>query len=157
MRQILTNRELKTLVQGVAGVAACGLLMGAAMQPNLDGHPVEGPQIQLPGGGARGDGPVADPTVAAYPGQPPEYVIGTDWTRPRPVRYAAAEPPADDTDIVVLAADDDPPAPVATRAAWRDEQRGPVVYPSQTGNAYYEANLPGPPAPPGDDDTADPG
>src|SRR6185436_5712052 len=119
MRQILSNRDLKTLIQGVAGVATSGLLMGAAMHPNLDARDVAGPQIQMPGGGARGTGPAGDVGVAAYPGPPPEYVVGTDWTRPQPDQYADA---GGATDVVVLAADDDPqPGTGSTRAAWRDE------------------------------------
>ena len=153
MRQILSNHDLKILIQGVAGVAACGLLMGAAMQPNLDEHAVEGPQILAPAGGARGDGPAGDAGIGAYAGQLPEYVTGTDWTRPPPVQYAADTPVADDTDVVVLAADDDPqPVPAATRAAWRDPPRDAPAYPSMRGNVDYEANLPAPPPPPGDDD-----
>lgn len=157
MRQILSNQDLKTLMQGVAGVAASGLLMGAAMQPNLDGHPVQGPQILAPGGGERGDGPAGDLRVGQYSGQPPEYVIGTDWTRPRPVQYADAAPARDDTEVVILAADGDPPnaAGMATKAAWRDEPREPTRYPSQSGNAYYEANLPAPPAAPSADEADD--
>jgi hypothetical protein len=150
MRQILSNHDLKTLIQGIAGVAASGLLVGAAMHPNLDAHAVEGPQMQAPGGGERGTGAAGDLGLAAYPGQPPEYVVGTDWTRPQPVQYADA---GGDTDVVVLAADDDPqPAPVPTRAAWRDEPREPTAYPSMRGNVDYEANLPPPPPPPGDAD-----
>jgi hypothetical protein len=75
---------------------AAGLLTGAAMRPELIGD--EGPaSAQAPEPAA---GPASDPfdneraAYARYSGKLPEYVIGTDWTRPPKV--AVAEPAPDE-------------------------------------------------------------
>jgi len=162
MRTLILNEDLKTLLQGVAGVAAVGLLMGAVAHPNLrEGDKPEGPQILLAGGGERGVQTVSDPGVGAYGARLPEYVIGTDATRPRaePAWWASdPEPQEEDTGpAVVFTGDDDPAQVQVTHAAWRDEPRPEPEYPSARGGATYEANLPGPPPPPpeGDDATLD--
>lgn len=151
MRNLITNDDLKTLMQGAGAVAVAGLLMGGAMHPDLyKGDRPLGPQM-LMGGAARGASAAADPGVGVYAGAAPEYVIGTDWTRPKTpqyVRYAEAE--TGETGDV-MAYEDTAPAQV-TRTAWRDEPREAPSYPSERGNAYYEANLP---APPGAPDQAD--
>jgi hypothetical protein len=159
MRTLISNDDLKTLLQGASAVVLAGLLLGGVMQPSLDaGDKPLGPQM-LMGGGTRGGGYAADPGVAAYGGATPEYVIGTDWTRPKTpqyVQYAQADT-GDAGDVMAYEADD-PPAPAeVTRTTWRDEPREATVYPSERGNAYYEANLPRPPDAPDETDGADPG
>jgi hypothetical protein len=161
MRTLILNEDLKTLVQGVAVVAVAGLLMGAVAHPNLSvGKEAEGPQMLMAGGGPRGVQLISDPGVGAYAGRVPEYVIGTDWTRPKAEpAWWASEPerqPQEDTGpAVVFTSDDNPAQAQVTRTAWRDEPREPPSYPSARGGVAYEANLPAPPSPPGDDDAAD--
>ena len=159
MRTLITNDDLKTLMQGASAVALGGLLLGGAMHPNLDfGSRPLGPQM-LMGGGSRGTSYASDPGVGVYAGATPEYVIGTDWTRPKTpqyVQYAEAQT-GDSGDVLAYAEDDAAPAQV-TRAVWRDAPQEATAYPSERGNAYYEANLPAPPEPPDDQaDGADPG
>lgn len=161
MRNLILNRDLKTLLQGVSVVAAAGLLMGAAAHPNLNvGKDVEGPQILMAGGGPRGVQSISDQGIGAYGGRIPEYVIGTDSTRPRIEQTAWAQPepePQGDTGpAVVFAGDDNPAQMQVTRTTWRDEPRDAPYYPSARGGLPYDANLPAPPpAPDEDDDLAD--
>ena len=157
MRTLILNRDLKTLLQGVAVLAAVGLLMGAVAHPNLRGaDDTEGPQMLMAGGGERGVQMVSDPGAAAYGGRVPEYVLGTDWTRPRGDQTAWAEsvpnPQESTGPAVVFAADDDPAQVQVSHATWRDEAREPPLYPSARGGVPYDANLPAPPSPPEDDD-----
>lgn len=161
MRTLILNRDLKTLLQGVAVLAAVGLLMGAVAHPNLRGEgDAEGPQMLMAGGGERGVQAISDPGVTAYGGRVPEYVLGTDWTRPRVDQTAWWEPeaepepePQEDTGpAVVFTADDDPAQVQATRVAWQDDPREPAAFPSDRGGVAYEANLPAPPSPPDEND-----
>ncbi len=159
MRNLISNDDLKTLVQGASAVVLCGLLMGGVMHPDLyKGDRPLGPQM-LMGGAARGASYAADPGVGVYAGATPEYVIGTDWTRPKTPQYVQyADAPTGDTgDVMAYAADDTSTQPEVTRAAWRDEPREPTAYPSQRGNVYYEANLPQPPDAPDESDPTDAG
>lgn len=149
----ISNQDLKTLLQGVAGVSACGLILGAAMHPTLDvGDRPGGPQILMSGGGPRGSAEVRH--RVAYAGQPPEYVIGTDWTRPPAVsadptpRHDDPAPPAEQGETVVFTSDDELAPLEATRAAWRDAPREEPYYPSARGGAYYDSDLPEPPPAP---------
>ena len=151
MRTWISNRDLKTLFQGISGVAACGLALGAVMQPTLAvGDKPGGPQILLSGGGPRGAPSAADPGVGAYAGQTPDYVVGADWTRPAAV-YIDTTPIRDQGETVVFTSEDDLPPIETPRAAWRDDPRDEPAYPSARGGAYYDANLPVPPAPPSDE------
>ncbi len=153
MRTWISNSDLKTFIQGVAGVAACGLMLGTVMHPTLNvGDKPGGPQMLLSGGGPRGAAEASDPGVGVYAGRTPEYVIGTDWARPP--AYAETAPAADQGeqgDAVVFTSDEELRAAEVTRTTWRDEPREPPVYPSARGGAYYEANLPPAPPPPSDD------
>jgi hypothetical protein len=158
MRTLITNDDLKTLMQGASAVALGGLLLGGAMHPNLNfGDRPLGPQM-LMGGGPRGGSYASDPGVGVYAGATPEYVIGTDWTRPKTPQYAQYAETADSGDVMAYAEDDAPAPAQVTRTVWRDDPREAPAYPSQRGNAYYEANLPAPPEPPDDQaDGAEPG
>lgn len=159
MRNLIRNQDLKTLFQGMSVAVVAGLLMGAVAHPQLQWDEVEGPQMLASGGGPRGVQTVSDPGLGAYAGRVPEYVVGTDWTRPRPEPVwwdarAEAEPEPDlETEaarnpVVVYAAHDEPMQMQARRAAWRDEPREPAYYPSDRGGAVYEADLPDAPPPP---------
>ena len=153
MRTLISNQDLKRLVQGVAGVAASGLLLGAVMHPTLTnvGDKPEGPQMLLGGGGVRAGEHAADPGVGAYAGQLPDYVVGADWTRP-PAAYADPPQETDQGEAVVFTSEDAPPPAIVTRAGWRDEPREPVAYPSANGGATYEDDLPAPPPAPDETD-----
>jgi hypothetical protein len=123
--------------------------MGAAMHPNLRGEAtVEGPQMLLSGGGPRSDGYALERGVGAYAYGVPDYVTGSDSTRPPP-ELAEAAPAAGETETVVFTADD-APSPVHVIHAWRDEPREAPVYPSTEGGVAYADNLPPPPPPPAD-------
>lgn len=165
MRTLIQNRDLKTLFGGVSIAAVAGLLMGGAMYPNLDEDKVEGPQIQMPGGGPRSDAAISQASVSAYGDHVPDYVIGTDALKPAQYQVLAyndrAEPEYADTgesgDVMAYEA----PAQVQP-ARWQDDPHEASSYPSQQGNVAYEIDLPAPPAPPagdedytGDDPTGD--
>jgi len=152
MRTLILNRDLKTLFGGVAVAAASGLLMGAALYPNLDEDKIEGPQIVMTGGGPRTAPQSGDMGLASYSGHVPDYVVGTDSLRPP--QYVAlayeerAEPEQAETGDAgdVMAYE----APIEVQPAnWREEPREEPRYPSQADNVAYEADLPGPPDPPG--------
>lgn len=157
MRTLIQNRDLKTLFGGVSIAAAAGLLMGAAMYPNLNAETIKGPQILTAGGGPRAETVMADAGVGAYAGHVPDYVIGTDALKPPQYQVLAyaerAEPETaatgDQGDVMAYEA-----PPEVHPARWRDEPREPVRYPSQAGNTAYEVDLPAPPPPPaaGDED-----
>jgi hypothetical protein len=95
---------------------ASGLLLGAALKPNLADDQFIGPQIFLGWSAARAAPPSGEAAeYATYSGRVPDYVYGTDWVRPMevadagsrradvaPPREAAADP----------AGEPDAPAPV---------------------------------------------
>lgn len=155
MRNFISDHDLKRLATGAAIASAAGVLMGATLKPNLDAHDVAGPQIQMGGGGPRKLIAEYDPGVGAYVRAIPEYVIGTDWTRPHdvpPQQAADAEYAADAGEYAgdVMAYEAQDTVPEVTRTAYVDEPRPSPRYPSVSGNVDYEANLPAPPAPPAD-------
>lgn len=151
MRALIHSRDLRTLFNGGAAVAAAGLMLGLAMQPNLDARAVEGPQILAAGGGPRGAEVSTDPGLPAYQGRVPDYVIGTDWTHPPPAEHPVEAPAAQSYTDDAAAREAEPPAPVR-RAAWREVPREPAVYPSVMGDTAYDGELPAPPAAPEDND-----
>jgi hypothetical protein len=150
MRTLILNRDLKTLFGGVSIAAVAGLLMGGAMYPDLDQDKVEGPQIQMPGGGPRGEAALSQASISAYGDRVPDYVVGTDSLKPAQYQVLAyndrAEPEYADTgDAVDVMAYE---APEVQPARYQEEPREPSPYPSQRGNVAYEIDLPAPPAPP---------
>lgn len=162
MPVLIQNRDLRTLYRGAAIAVAAGLLMGAAMQPNLDEGRLEGPQILLAGGGLRAEPAAYDPGAAAYGPRLPEYVIGTDYTRPA-VEDAMPQYDEHAETAEEAAAEDAYAAPVlvyrgvdrvqAVAASQWDEPRPAPLYPSEQGNTYYSSDLPGPPEPPAEGET----
>jgi hypothetical protein len=129
--------DLKVFLPGAAAALACGLLLGGAMQPHLDAddRPV-GPQIIAAASGERSDvSPDTGLSFAAYHGQVPDYVLGTDWkkTMAWPDERAAVSPP---TRLAVQddAAPADPPV-TFTRAAYDEPTPQPHAYPSLGGGA----------------------
>lgn len=160
MRDLIGQRDLLNLAKGGALAAAAGLLMGAAMQPDLDHEGFRAPHLELPHAGDRIELAAYDPGVAAYGERPPEYVIGTDYTRPPPVEEAVlayddraivepAEEDAYEAPILIYEADTEP-RPETARRGWREEEAPPPLYPSRQGNTHYASDLPEPPPLPAD-------
>jgi len=155
MRNLIHNRDLRSLFSGAAVAVLSGLILGGVMQPNLraDDRPA-GPQI-LAGISA----PRADrlhdlqASWAAYRDRVPDHVIGTDWLRPRE-QYAVlayeerSAAPSEET-VVFTAEDEAPELEVAAR--WEEPPREPLSYPSMSGNVPTGADLPRPPAPPSEE------
>jgi len=108
---------------------AAGLLMGAAMKPDLeaDNRPA-GPQVIAEGPAAGSTGPFDDRTqaYAAYRGEIPDYVLGTDWKRATEWRPQPADvsPPMPR----LARADEPPPPPILARAVYKDEPPPPRRY-----------------------------
>jgi hypothetical protein len=150
MRTLILNRDLKTLFSGVAVATVAGLTLGMAMYPNLDIDKVGGPQIQMNGGGPRGEAAMSQASLSGYAGRVPDYVVGTDSLKPPQYQVLAyndrAEPEYADTgDAADVMAYE---APRAEPVRYQDEPREPTSYPSQRGNAVHEVDLPAPPAAP---------
>lgn len=154
MRNLILNRDLKTLFGGVAIATVAGLTMGMALYPDLDEDKVGGPQIQMTGGGPRSEVAMSSAGVGAYGGRVPDYVVGTDSLKPAQYQVLAysdrAEPQYDDTSDSAVDTSDVMAyeAPQAERVRYQDEPRQPSSYPSQRGNSTYESDLPAPPAAP---------
>jgi len=145
MRDLIPRNDLKRLAMGAAVASLAGLMLGGAMRPNLDEHEATGPRI-LMGEHVERTLPAAyDRGVGAYQGELPEYVVGTDWTRPRAVPVMQADPlPEEAGETVVYEA-----APVLRVASPTYREPAPEpLYPSLRGNTPYESDLPPPPAAP---------
>jgi hypothetical protein len=153
MQPLLRNEDLRSLFNGVAGVAAAGLALGLIMQPNLDAHSVEGPQMLFGASGARVEPTRAERGLAAYGDYVPDYVLGTDWATQDPVLELKETELTDEEPAPKVVANHDPAGEIGARqVGWRDELREPTTYPSVTGDAAYEVELPPPPPPPEDAD-----
>ena len=141
---------------GAALALVAGVMLGGAMQPNLTEDFI-GPHTLVPGGGERATNIGAQASVADYAGPVPEYVVGTDWTRPREVTLASEPeaPPVEDAPEVTIYTSETSgvaarePARIV-RSTWRDDVREPAVYPSARGGVIYETDLPAPPPTPDD-------
>lgn len=147
MRTLILNDDLKRLFSGAAVAVVAGLVMGAAVQPRLqDG--ILAPQQKMAGGGPRTYAMGYEHGIGAYPGPIPDYVIGTNYTRP-PVLETQVLAYDDRVDTVAVeAADYAETADATASTRWADEPRGEPVYPSQRGNAWNPSDLPPAPAPP---------
>lgn len=118
--------------------AVAGLLMGAAMKPNLAaGDRPEGPQMFAGWSGTRSTGPFDDSVgFAAYRGQTPDYVLGTDWNKPvvaTPVDYDPAPAP----DYYKQASAEAPSYPAAK---YQEPPREAPVFPSVSGGVAASAD-----------------
>jgi hypothetical protein len=122
--------DLKIFLPGAGLALATGMLLGGAMQPQLyDGDRPAGPQIIADFAGERSTGPF-DPgtTFAAYHGQTPDYVMGTDWKKalaapdarvavtPLPREASDDAAPAEEPVALTRVAYVDPPAPAPLHA-----------------------------------------
>ena len=140
---------MKSVLAGAGVALVTGLLMGAIAKPELaaDGRPA-GPQILAGWSGVRSTGPFDDgATYAAYNGQIPDYVLGTDWKKSLqpPVFAPEPEPRMPETK---LASNDDLPKLPLTPAAYDDRPAPEVIYPSMQGGSPSSADTS---AAPGDD------
>jgi hypothetical protein len=149
MHSLILNGDLKRLFEGAACVTAAGLMLGLMARPEL--RPDMGaPRLELGAAGARADH-ATDETASwtSYGGAIPDYVIGTDWSRPQPA-YLQEEP---------FVTGDGPEAPVdeaqvgePRQVSWQEPPREPAAYPSLSGGAPYDADLPPPPEPPDEEE-----
>jgi hypothetical protein len=147
------QREQATILSGAAMAAVAGILLGGAMRPQLifgDDRPM-GPQMFAAGGGERSTGPF-DPggSYAAWGGQLPSYVIGTDYAQQA---YVEAPPIAEERRQVASNDIEAPEAVASARAAYDEPPLPKVVYPSIAGGASYHDEAPPPPPPPDGDPT----
>lgn len=145
MRALIQNADLKRLFTGAALAGVAGLAMGAAVQPPLQDR-ILAPQQQMAGGGARNHAAASEAGVGLYPGQVPEYVIGTNYTRPPPM--AAYDEPVRPT--AHAAAEHAETAEATAPARWIVEPHPAPLYPSERGNAWNPSDLPDAPEPPVD-------
>ena len=133
--------RIETFLIGLAVAASAGLLMGAALKPDLGGeHAGRAPQILIPFGGARIEQAAVEPGLAAYHGDIPTWVLGTDsLPPPEPqVTVAAYETPemAEAAPSLYQAAAAQPPP-----GEWTEPPRRAPRYPSLDGGVAYGADL----------------
>lgn len=130
---------MKALFAGVGAAAVAGMLMGAAMKPNLagDDRPA-GPQILAGWSGARSTGPF-DPgmSFADYQGNIPDYVVGTDWKSAAAFSFRedVAYEPAETPDYYQEAKRE--PAQYA-ETRYEEPPRAAPVYPSMSGGVAHD-------------------
>ena len=133
--------DWKVFLPGAGLALAAGIMVGGAMQPHLDAdNRPAGPQMLADWAGARSSGPF-DPgtTFAAYHGNLPDYVLGTDWKRSStwPVERAAVSAPREIAAETTGRAEE---RPVLIRAAYEEPAPAPHAYPSLGGRAPSAAS-----------------
>ena len=133
----MTRTDLTVFLSGAAVALTAGVLLGGAMQPHLDrddGRPA-GPQMFAAWDG-RSTGPFdpgdANVMLAAYHGNPPDYVLGTDWKKAMawPDEKAAVSAPRE------AAPEPAPPVeppPVLARVTYQEPPPPTHDYPSMGG------------------------
>ena len=131
--------DLKVFLPGAGVALATGLLLGGAMQPHLDDNRPAGPQMLADQAGPR-SGDTVDPGVslAAYHGNPPDYVLGTDQKRSMtwPAEQAAVSDPRESVTEAPASAED---RPVITRATY-ESPKPSHAYPSMGAGAAAAAD-----------------
>jgi len=153
MGNLIRSDDLRRVFVGAGLAVIAGLAVGGAVRPPLTDN-ILAPQQEWAGGGSRPAAAARD--VGAYPGQVPDYVIGTNYTQPPPIvapqvlAYQERAAPA-----AYDAADHARTAEAVAPARWEDEPRPEPIYPSQQGNAFNPSDLPPAPEPPVD--TVSPG
>ena len=143
---------LRMLYQGIAAASAVGLLLGAAMKPQLrEMVGPEGPQMLAGVSGKRvyRDGYEAGWT--SWSGPPPDYVIGTDWLRPpaypEDTAYVVEPDAYDYEDEEPPQETYAPPAPPPYELADLEPPPRPRM-PSLDGDVLAGVGVPPPPPPP---------
>ncbi|MBW8812363.1 MAG: hypothetical protein JF588_02965 [Caulobacterales bacterium] len=129
------------LAAGAAVAVVAGVLMGAAMKPDFGQERVLGPQYFSADGGLHQASYTSDPGVSVYRGRIPDYVIGTDWTRPRrETAYAPSSTEPREEPVAFTAEDEPPPSPmVMTYRTWREPPQEASSYPSVDGDVRYRS------------------
>ena len=157
MKWLIEDRDIRTVLGGVAIAAVSGMLMGAAFRPELNAGGLIAPQTLLAGGGVRSETQAAaDPGLARYGGHVPDYVVGVDWLRQQqppvmaPQDEAPETAPEVESEATVYTSEDQLPRRAGAPSAGREPERAPVSYPSNDGGVIYETDLPPPPEPPAD-------
>jgi hypothetical protein len=145
MRNLIHSDDLKHLFTGAALAVAAGLAMGMSVQPPLQDR-IMAPQQEIAGGGPRTYQAGDERGVAAYSGAVPEYVIGTNYTRPIPTETQVLA--YQDRALPVEVADYAQTAEAVAPARWDDEPADEPLYPSMRGNAFNPSDLPPAPEPP---------
>lgn len=148
MRTLIQNPDLKRIFTGSALAAVAGLAMGASVQPSLQDR-ILAPQQQMAGGGPRHYAAVNHAGIGAYAGAVPEYVIGTDYTRPPPPLEQEVLA-YDDRARAVADYGETAEATAATPTHWVVEADDEPLYPSERGNDWNPSDLPEAPEPPVD-------
>jgi hypothetical protein len=151
MGTLIRSSDLRRVYIGAGLAVIAGLTLGGAVQPPLaDG--IVAPQQAMAGGGMRNYAAATTRDVGAYPGQVPDYVIGTNYTRPLPVaeQVLAYEERAEPTAYDIAEHARTAEAVTTIQRRWADEPREETVYPSQQGGAFNPSDLPPPPEPPVD-------
>ena len=140
---------MRTLYAGAGLALTTGLLMGAAMRPDLGAFDrPRGPQVISQAPSAGPTGPFDDRLAyAGYAGEIPDYVLGTDWKKlvaaPLDVQASTPDPGYAEDDggyYESPLANDAAFADVGayTPAVYRAPVETPVSYPSLDGGAAYE-------------------
>ncbi|HEX3888339.1 MAG TPA: hypothetical protein VHW05_12640 [Phenylobacterium sp.] len=130
------SRSATVPLAGAAVSLAAGLLLGGALQPNLDAGDARpaGPQIVASWTDGHSTGPF-DPgmTLASYPTPAPDYVMGTDAKKAMawPDERAAVSQPRSDV------ADDDGSANATATLALADDDTAPPAAAAQATRAAY--------------------
>ncbi|HSV02197.1 MAG TPA: hypothetical protein VLI41_03235 [Phenylobacterium sp.] len=141
--------EVTALYAGAGLALAAGLLMGAALKPDLgyDNRPL-GPQIVAGTDRAQASGPFDDDAVsyAAYRGRIPDYVIGSDAKQAAAQFMVASAPRTAAEPHHRLTVDGEGDQDVEPAPVYSDDGPGPrVSYPSLDGGAPSDADLRAPP------------
>ncbi|HEX2560124.1 hypothetical protein [Phenylobacterium sp.] len=144
------------LYQGIAAASVVGLLMGGALKPSLrEIAGPDGPQMLSGVSGKRvyRDG-YGEADFTSWTGQPPDYVVGTDWLRPPVYPDASAyEPPSYNYDD--YAYEELPPVDYAAPAPYEladlEPPPPPPRMPSLDGDVLAGVGIPPPPEPPVED------
>lgn len=134
------DEKIRTLMCGAGAAAVAGLLLGGAMQPDLRGAAgPEGPQMTHRPMADRAGFQLFDSfRNAGLRGDPPDYVIGTDWTRPAAYDAGAFEdfggayaPPEVDYAVIEFTV----PPPERDPVVWTEPAPPePTAYPSVGGD-----------------------
>jgi hypothetical protein len=126
---------VKALASGAVVALASGVLMGAALKPDLaDLDRPAGPQTVVGWTSARADAPIEDgAALASYDGKLPDYVLGTDFKRTLSLFPTAEAPPP----LPPAAAEAEPAEVPLTPASYAAEEAPPPEpsFPSLDGGA----------------------
>lgn len=143
LEQLSERDDRRMLAAGAAAAVVAGVLCGAVLKPDLGADHTLGPQTISGDGGLHAATWRPDPGVSVYGGRVPDYVVGTDWTRPRrEVAYAPAQEAAAHEDAVIYTSDERYEPPMEVRRQWAEDERRASSYPSMDGDVRYRGEAP---------------